>query len=191
MMLIAAASRPEAKRLLPGKTGPADAGHTLFHSGRRGPSRRKQLCPPSIPGGRVRQTGTAAAETSPTRKPQPHRGDNRRSPQSRRLLRHGRSRPATPGTRRCRKRTKPARTIQPNIPARRRESAVVSNNTIDIRSRDYFSSAAAVPFFCRTPASTSLSISCCIEWKALRNPCGGIMMRRFEAGIGALPSCSG
>lgn len=131
MMLIAAASRPEAKRLLPGKTGPADAGHTLFHGGRRGPSGRKQQCThPSIPGGRIRQTGTAAAETSPTRKPQPHRGNNRRSPQSRRLLRHGRSRPATPGTRRYRKRTKPARTIQPNIPARRRESAVVSTTPL-------------------------------------------------------------
>ena len=132
MMLIAAASRPEAKRLLPGKTGPADAGHTLFHGGRRGPSGRKQQCThPSIPGGRIRQTGTAAGRNvTDTETTACTGGDNRRSPRI----------AATPPAwtiPACDTRNapvpeadKPARTIQPNIPARRRESAVVSTTPL-------------------------------------------------------------
>ena len=50
---------------------------------------------------------------------------------------------------------------------------------------------AAASFFCRTPASTSLSISCCMLLKAPRKPCGGMMMRTLDSGIGALPSSAG
>ena len=44
----------------------------------------------------------------------------------------------------------------------------------DTLSRAY---CRGVSFFWSTPASTSLSISCCIELNAARTPCGGMMTR--------------
>ena len=62
----------------------------------------------------------------------------------------------------------------PSLPQRR--DAVVTSTA---GRRRYL----AFSFFFSTPASTSLLMSCCMESKAARKPCGGMMMRYLASGV--------